>query len=217
MKRLILLIMVGFLNSCNIPFAYEYTSEVVELPSLSALGGYQTQKIKLPVDQLGIPFDDITFVEVLIRIEGENHSSAEADAELRLMMDGKEEIFFDDVIPINSTVSRNVTSSLLATGLNNRLFDFEIKAKNDQGSIDWEQVAIDYQEDFKDIILNNGLTYPLNVTEFLQNTNAVNAAMDLIDLKISVKISLIFKGVYKVNIKNLIDAAKSSGGASEGK
>lgn len=197
MKKAIL-IYLFVLCGCTFPFAFEYVSEPVELPSMSATGGYETMDISIPADA-GIPFDDIDFKEVLIRIEGTNNSEVDSNAELVLVSGEKTEILFKDTIPSGETAATNTVSFLLAEGLNARQLAFTIRAKNDQGNIDW--TAYRDNEDFKAILVKYGLT---SIEDLKNNPEAQKEALSLIDLKIKVKISMIFKGMYKLNISNLI-------------
>lgn len=197
MKRMIL-IYLFVLCGCTFPFAFEYVSEPVELPSLSASGGYETMDISIPADA-GIPFDDIDFKEVLIRIEGTNNSEVDSNAELVLVSGEKTEILFKDTIPSGKTAAANSVSFLLAEGLNARKLEFTVQAKNDQGNIDWTQYRND--ERFLAIIEKYNLT---SIEDLKNNSEAQKEAMSLIDLKISVRVSMIFKGMYKLNISNLI-------------
>lgn len=197
MKKAIL-IYLFVLCGCTFPFAFEYVSEPVELPSLSASGGYETMDISIPADA-GIPFDDIDFKEVLIRIEGTNNSEVDSDAELVLVSGAEKEILFKNVIPAKGNASSNTVSFLLAKGLNKRQLKFTIQARNDQGNIDW--TAYRDNEDFKAILVKYGLT---SIEDLKNNPEAQKEALSLIDLKIKVKVSMIFKGMYKLNISNLI-------------
>lgn len=197
MKKAIL-IYLFVLCGCTFPFAFEYVSDPVELPSMSATGGYETMDISIPADA-GIPFDDIDFKEVLIRIEGTNNSAVDSNAELILISGDRKETLFKDTIPSGETAATNTVSFLLAEGLNARQLAFTVRAKNDQGNIDW--TAYRDNEDFKAILVKYGLT---SIEDLKNNPEAQKEALSLIDLKIKVKVSMIFKGMYKLNISNLI-------------
>ena len=154
MKKLLIFSVLVFCG-CSFPFAFEYVSDTVELPSLSTASGYETMDIEIPGDA-GIPFEDIDFKEVLIRIEGTNDSDVNSDAELVLVSGAEKEILFKNVIPAKGNVSSNTVSFLLAKGLNKRQLKFTIQARNDQGKIDWTQYKDDKR--FQDI-LKNCFTY----------------------------------------------------------
>lgn len=197
MKKLLVISVLVFAG-CTFPFAFEYVSDPVELPSISATGGYEKMDISIPADA-GIPFEDIDFKEVLIRIEGTNSSAVDSDAELLLISGDRVETLFKDVIPSGQTTAANSVSFLLAEGLNARQLKFTIQAKNDQGKIDWTQYKDD--ERFLAILEKYSLT---NIEDLINNPDAQKEAMSLIDLKIKVQVSMIFKGMYKLNISNLI-------------
>lgn len=196
MKKLLIFSVLVFCG-CSFPFAFEYVSDTVELPSLSSASGYETMDIEIPGDA-GIPFEDIDFKEVLIRIEGTNDSDVNSDAELVLVSGAEKEILFKNVIPAKGNASSNTVSFLLAKGLNKRQLKFTIQARNDQGKIDWTQYKDD--ERFQDILKKYGLT---SIEDLKNNPDAQKEAMSLIDLKIKVKVSMIFKGMYKLNLANL--------------
>lgn len=201
MKRLILLYLF-VLCGCTFPFAFTYVSDPVEIPSLSASGGYETMDIDIPADA-GIPFEDIDFKEVLIRIEGSNGSDVDSKAELLLVSGKRTETLFKSTIASGKSSSVNSVSYLLAEGLNNQQFKFTIQAKNDQGTIDWMQ----YEDDprFNALIKKYGLS---SINDLKNHPEAQDEAMNLIDLKIKVKVSMIFKGMYKLNLSNLMNQQK---------
>lgn len=196
MKKLLIFSVLVFCG-CSFPFAFEYVSDTVELPSLSASSGYETMDIEIPGDA-GIPFEDIDFKEVLIRIEGTNDSDVDSDAELVLVSGSEKEVLFKNLIPSGGKASANTVSFLLAKGLNKRQLKFTIQARNDQGKIDWTQYKDDKR--FQDILKKYGLT---GIEDLKNNPDAQKEAMSLINLKIKVKVSMIFKGMYKLNLANL--------------
>lgn len=202
MKKAIL-IYLSVLCGCSFPFAFEYISEPVELPSMSASGEYETMDISIPADA-GIPFDDIDFKEVLLRIEGTNNSEIESNAELMLVSDAKKEVLFKNTIPPGKTAAVNSVSLILAEGLNKGQLEFSVQAKNNQGNIDWTKYLADSR--FQSILEKYGLS---GVEALQSNPEALKEAMNLIDLKITVKVSMIFKGIYKLNVGKLMSQAAS--------
>ena len=150
MKALLLAVSV-FLIGCSIefPFSYEFISEAVTLPSLSAESGYEEMDVTIPTN-LGIPFDDIRMAEVLVRIEGQNNSEVTSNAELVLVQGNKTETFFKGSILPGQSAATNAVSYFLADGINKKNFRFKIRAKNDQGDIDWKQFQNDPR--FQDLL-----------------------------------------------------------------
>lgn len=199
MKKLSIIFFV-LVTGCSIPFSYTYESEAVTLPTLSVAGmdnEYEELPINIPVDGL-IPFDFIEFKEVLVRIEAVNDSSEQADAELLLIGEGSDqETLFLGIIPSKGTASFNSVSFLLAEGINNEKFEFTIRAKNKQGDVRWEQ----YQNEpwVQSIQEKYGLKTIEDIINLQNKEEAIQDALQYIDLKISVKVSLVFKGVLKVD------------------
>lgn len=200
MKALLLAVSV-FLIGCSIefPFSYEFISEAVTLPSLSAESGYEEMDVTIPTN-LGIPFDDIRMAEVLVRIEGQNNSEVTSNAELVLVQGNKTETFFKGSILPGQSAATNAVSYFLADGINKKNFRFKIRAKNDQGDIDWKQFQNDPR--FQDL-LNKYADTVSGLDDIVNHPEIVNEAMNLIDLKITVKLSLIFKGFYIINSESL--------------
>ena len=158
---------------------------------------YEELPINIPVDGL-IPFDSIEFKEVLVRIEAVNDSSEQADAELLLIGEGgDQETLFLGIIPSHGAASFNSVSFLLAEGINEKKFEFTIRAKNKQGDVRWEQ----YQNEpwVQSIQEKYGLKTIEDIINLPNKEEAIQDALQHIDLKILVKVSLVFKGVLKVD------------------